>query len=373
MSKVVISGYYGFSNSGDEAILMALTRSLKRIEPQIDITVLSANPADTEASYGVSAVNRNNIINCIKAIRQCDCFISGGGSLIQDVTSKKSLVYYLSLIAIARWFGKKVVVYANGIGPLNWAFGRALTRRVLLGVDVLSVRDQDSMTLLQKIGITAKPIILAADPVFSLSKSDSEPAEKMLESRGIDPGKPIVCFNVRPWRWSEKINKVLAEVADFIAREMKAQVLLIALNPEDVQVTHELSELIQSGTAVITGRYRPEEVMSVISHVDLLVGIRLHSLIFAAQAGVPFLGISYDPKVKSLLKMFDMPVIEDIKALELNDLLIQLSHLWHDREILSQNISKRTEELAKKVQVLNQNVADILKPLCKQDARGVKH
>lgn len=360
MSKVVISGYYGFSNAGDEAILMALVRALKQMLPGIGITVLSADPEATSRAYGVNAVDRGSVRDVVKAIKGCDCFISGGGSLIQDVTSKKSLLYYLALISLARRFGKKVVIYANGIGPLNWAVGRMLTRKVLSRADILSVRDEDSRALLKEIGVSEKLITLAADPVFSLPKPDPEHGRRILESCGADSGRPLVCFNTRPWRSMRDINRVLAEAADFAAAEFKAQAAVIAMNPDDDKTAREFAGFVKSGAVVITGRYAPDDLMSVISNARVLVGVRLHSLIFAAVAGVPFLGIPYDPKVQSLLKMFDMPGIGDIKAAEPSDVLIHLSRLWHDRESLGESIARRTSALARLVDELNRDVAGII-------------
>ena len=96
--RVVLSGYFGFDNVGDEAILFSIIRALRKLEPSVDITVLSNNPAETAATYGVETVNRWNIGEVRAALKSADGLISGGGSLMQDATSWKSIPYYSAVI-----------------------------------------------------------------------------------------------------------------------------------------------------------------------------------------------------------------------------------------------------------------------------------
>lgn len=117
-SKLVISGYYGFGNAGDEAMLAAILEAILDVIPNAEITVISGNPKDTMDKHGVKAISRLSPLPIIKALKGCDLLISGGGSLLQDVTSDRSLYYYLSIIRMAKWFNRPVMLYAQGIGPL---------------------------------------------------------------------------------------------------------------------------------------------------------------------------------------------------------------------------------------------------------------
>ena len=98
MKEILISGYYGFKNSGDDALLQAIINGLDERGYKDNITVLSAMPADTAKAYGVRAVNRINVFSIIKHMKKAALLISGGGTLLQDGTSTKSLVYYISII-----------------------------------------------------------------------------------------------------------------------------------------------------------------------------------------------------------------------------------------------------------------------------------
>ncbi|MBR7081800.1 MAG: polysaccharide pyruvyl transferase family protein, partial [Oscillospiraceae bacterium] len=144
MYKILISGYYGFNNIGDESILRTVVDNLREKMTDIDITILSHDPKDTESKYGVKAVDRMSLRGIIKAVRDCDMLISGGGSLLQDVTSKKSILYYLFIMRLALMFGKKVFIYSQGIGPIDRPRNRRLTARVLKKVHGIVVRDENS-------------------------------------------------------------------------------------------------------------------------------------------------------------------------------------------------------------------------------------
>ncbi|NLK01375.1 MAG: polysaccharide pyruvyl transferase CsaB, partial [Clostridia bacterium] len=144
MPRVVLSGYYGFQNAGDEAILYSIIKALRKVSPDIEMLVLSNSPSETSLRHGVEAANRWCIKEIYSEIRKSDLFISGGGSLLQDVTGLKSLVYYLGIVFLAKLLGKPVMFYAQGIGPINSFIGRVLTKIAADRVDLITVRDENS-------------------------------------------------------------------------------------------------------------------------------------------------------------------------------------------------------------------------------------
>ena len=68
--RILISGYYGFDNSGDDAILKAIVKDINEKDNSIEIAVLSNNPIFTEKVYGIKAVNRFKMKDVIKAIKE---------------------------------------------------------------------------------------------------------------------------------------------------------------------------------------------------------------------------------------------------------------------------------------------------------------
>lgn len=105
--NIIISGYYGFNNAGDEAMLSAILNALRTAFSDPQITVISGNPEITAHTFHVHAISRFGMKDIIRSIIHSDLLISGGGSLLQDVTSWKSMVYYLSIIIIGVLFRKR--------------------------------------------------------------------------------------------------------------------------------------------------------------------------------------------------------------------------------------------------------------------------
>ena len=143
--KVVISGYYGADNFGDESILEVLIQRLKKDEA--DITVLSTNPEKTAETHGVNSVHSFKLGKVMNALSKCDILVSGGGSLLQDATSLKSLFYYLWVIFMAQFYKKQVLIFAQGIGPINNKVGEFFTKKLLKNCRWISVRDDKSLFL----------------------------------------------------------------------------------------------------------------------------------------------------------------------------------------------------------------------------------
>ena len=164
MVKAAISGYYGFKNFGDEAILSVLVSHLKKLG-NVDVTVFSSDTDFTSKTYSVKSVKRFDLKNVVKTIKDADILISGGGSLLQDVTSFKSLVYYSLIIALGLLFNKKVIIFAQGIGPLNSKPAQFLVKNLLKFCSLVTVRDENSLNLLRKWKINAN---LVCDPIYSL-------------------------------------------------------------------------------------------------------------------------------------------------------------------------------------------------------------
>jgi polysaccharide pyruvyl transferase WcaK-like protein len=169
--RIAVSGYYGFKNAGDDAILMALVTTIRALAPGAEITVLSHSPAETRQLYGVRAINRWNPFGIIWTLLRSDLLLSGGGGLLQDVTGVRSICYYLVVVALALAVGKPVVYYAQGVGPVRTRFGRWLTRIVSNRVDLITVRDQASRDDLLAMGICRPPLVVTADPVLALNPS----------------------------------------------------------------------------------------------------------------------------------------------------------------------------------------------------------
>ncbi|MDF2501802.1 MAG: colanic acid biosynthesis protein [Anaerosporomusa subterranea] len=323
MSKIVISGYYGFGNAGDEAMLAAMIGSFRRLEPTAEFTVLSGNPAETESRHGVKAVYRMNALDILRAIAGCNLLVSGGGSLLQTVTSERSLYYYLSVMLMGKTFGKPVMIYAQGVGPVRGAAARNAVRCIGNKLDLITVRDEGSLLELKSIGVSQPPVYVTADPVLSLPPSDGAFGRKVLRQYGLDQGGPVIGISVREWKDMAHYKKVFAGVADQLAAK-GARLVFIPMQKPDVEAATRIVAYMRQPAVVLTEEYRTDELLSLMGNLDMLIGIRLHALIFAAVMNVPLIGVSYDPKIERFLESIGQSAVGTLNDITVNGLLNQV-------------------------------------------------
>jgi polysaccharide pyruvyl transferase CsaB len=347
MPKVVLSGYFGFGNAGDEAILAAEVAALRQLIPQVEITVLSGNPRKTAATYNVEAEPRGNLWALCRALRRADLLISGGGSLLQDITSNRSIPYYLGVMALAKLMGKKVMLYGNGVGPIRNPFNRLLVRWLGNWVDLITVRDEGSKRVLQKLGVSRPPIVLTADAVFSLKPAPKDVAEKVLQRSGIGSERPRLGVSVRQWQGQQDYKEVLSDAIDKYVSEHKAQVVFLPLqHPGDVDASKEVRSFMEQPATIITECFDVPTTMALYGAMDMVLGMRLHALVFAALQAVPHVGIVYDPKVASFLDIVRQPVGGPVECLDGQHVAAQLSNLWERRRQVETDLEKAAQELA---------------------------
>ena len=350
MSKIVISGYYGFNNAGDEALLTAILASLRAIEPKADITVISGNPGNTIVKHQVKSLYRFAAVRLLRAIGEADLVISGGGSLLQDVTSKRSLIYYLSIIAAAKWKGRKVMLFAQGIGPIRNRLMRLLTRLVVNKADAITVRDRDSAEELARMGVPAVKVEVTADPVLMLNPESKVMGKAILAEAGLDPYKPIIGVSVREWPENQRCLKQLATALGKLSEKYNAQIailpLQVSMDLKDSQLLQSYLPKIRNRVALLQGDYSTEEFLSIIGSFRLLIGMRLHALIFAAVMKVPLMAISYDPKVDSFLKVIGTEAVGTVETLDARNVEKAAEDLWGRKSQLQEEHLVSMRELA---------------------------
>ncbi len=345
--RVVISGYYGFNNLGDEAVLYSMLQSLRRYIPGIEITVLSNDPPATAREYGVAAVDRWNMRAVAGAVRRSRLLISGGGSLLQDVTGLRSLFYYLGVVWIARLLRRPVLYYAQGIGPVNTGLGRRLTGFATRGVRAVTVRDDESARDLAAMGV-GRVVEVAADPVLGLRPEEIDRAAgaEILARNGIKPGRTVVGVSVRPLPgpaadWENK----LAGALDMLVRAGRTVVFVPMHRPADQIASREIASLMEEPHVIIGEQLNVPQMIALTANLDLLIGMRLHALIFAAVGGVPPLGIVYDPKVERFLRRVGMVPAGTPEQIRAEDLTQRAEAYISGREQLAAQMSRRVEEL----------------------------
>ncbi len=300
----VISGYYGFGNSGDEALLSGIIENLKKEKEDIKICVLSKSPSETAKEHGVHSVNRYDYLKIKKAIKSSRLFISGGGSLIQDVTSSKSLWYYTSLIKLAKKCSVPIMIYANGIGPVLKESNRKRTKEVLEFAEKITLREDGSYDELLSLGVNMEKVCVTADPAFSLEPASEESAEEIFRSEGIGDDKKCVGICLREWKGAATdFKEVCAAALKEICTDNGLFPVFIPLkSPDDLTISKEIGEKMGIPFKVIERNLSPREHLAIVKKMDIMLCMRLHALIYAAKMAVPTVNISYDPKVLNIAK-----------------------------------------------------------------------
>lgn len=337
MHKVLVSGYYGFGNTGDEAILAAIVESLKKLNSNIQITALSADPDITTKLHGIFSVKRTSPLHILKEIAGADLVISGGGGLLQDVTSSRSIPYYLFIVYMAKKMGKKVMFYANGVGPVFRDINKRLIRLVGNTVDLITVRDEHSKKELENLGVKNPPLVVTADPAFVLEPVKDEEGFSILNENKIflDDSRIKVGISLRPWNLG-KSREIIAGACDYLAKTVNADIVFLPMQfPKDYNESLEVMKLMKSKADILEKPMDPRELLWLSGKMDLIFGMRLHALIFGAMMGVPLVGLIYDPKVEHFLARVNQPSAGRPGELD----LIKLCHLLE--ETLKQKEERR--------------------------------
>lgn len=353
MNKILISGYYGFNNLGDEAILETIIGRIRHTVDGADIAVLSATPERTAKNYGVSAYNRKSIPSVLKALWRCDVLISGGGSLLQDVTSKLSIKYYLAIILLAKMMGKKVMVYSQGIGPIRKERNRFITKMILNHVDCITVREENSKTDLRDLGLIEKAIGVTADPVIDLNPADENKGLALLKqsSGNWTADKITIGFALRSKDFvTEADYEQLKQTIDGLLPNYQLAFIPFHYN-EDLQVLKRLQGDYGDQLIIVTERFGTSEILGIIGCFDVLVGVRLHSLIFAAVQNVLPIGVSYDPKIDYFMETLGMHTLCEVSEMTAEGLQAEIERLLSNQE-------KYRAELRSVVDMLKHKIDD---------------
>ena len=362
MYNILISGYYGFDNIGDESILRTLITSLREKIPDCSLTVLSHNPASTREKYGVEAVERMSPGAILRAVRQCDMLISGGGSLLQDVTSSKSIHYYLFIIRLAKLLGKKVFIYSQGIGPIDHAFNRRATARALKKADGIVVRDERSAKLLEQIGLPQERIVITADPVIRMKRPDRTVGREILARAGIKKdGRLTVGWAIREKNRDSTFVREITECIRWLRENYDAESVLIPFHyEEDREVCSVIAERTNGAAKCLSEKYLSEDMLSIIGNMDVLVGVRLHSMIYAAIMGVPIIGVSYDPKCTAFLNSVGLDSLSTRETFSAEAFKAEFARVLETGKEQTAAVAENMRRLQKELDTNEEMIRDIM-------------
>jgi polysaccharide pyruvyl transferase CsaB len=327
--KILVSGYYGFGNAGDELILESIISELSFKRKDIELTVLSSKPKETSDVHKLRAVDRWNFIKVFYEILRCKVLISGGGGLFQDNTGNIGLYYYLLIILLAKIFGKKVYVYGAGVNNLK-RINRIITTRIFKHVDGISVRESDSFSLLTKWGLPGEKIKITADPVIL----------KEVAAGKYNKSETNVVFILQPPLKGVWNSELFAKLADAIYQRLKANLIFIPFYPEkDAGFSKSVMKSMKSKSTFVHWKHF-DDIYNILGKADLVISQRLHGLILALLYGIPIIGISEDDKIDRFMKELGQKNITAITDENYYLVLAVVFDMWEWRDDFKKNAKK---------------------------------
>lgn len=313
---IIISGYYGFDNLGDDSVLFSIINSLRAIDSTLNITVLCKNPKRLARAYGVTCIHRLRFFKIRRAMKKARLLISGGGSLLQNATSTKSLLYYAAVIKLAKRHGLPVMLYANGIGPVHGRREEAIVRHLVNISDIVTLREPASYHDLRRLGTRLDHVRVTADPALAIEAADDARVRFLMARAGFEAGRRYFAVSLRRLPGGKKKEarraqrefeeKIAALVRDITERFDLCPVF-IPLQPAEDRVVCLRVRRRTSEKGLLLEGLSAAEIVGLLGQMQFVIGMRLHILIYAYNAGVPMVGLSYDPKIGAFLDYAGLP------------------------------------------------------------------
>ncbi|MDR3690382.1 MAG: polysaccharide pyruvyl transferase CsaB [Fimbriimonas sp.] len=343
-AHLLLAGYIGCGNIGDDAIALGLVHGLGNAG--YDITVMTGRPEETNRLYGFSVVDRRDFKAIEMQMEQCDALVFPGGSIFQDVTSVKSVAYYSKLIGMAKKAKKKVLLLAQGVGPLDSFFGKRMAASAFNDADVISVRDPESIQTLKSLGVRKTPR-LTADSAFLLP-----PVQASDEGQGFTvAGMKSVGISVRPLDRKIDVASIFGDFCRLLYQSGSMPVLIEMDREEDGPLIAEISKRQGGKIPDLRKLTTPMQLQQRMSRMDSIVGTRLHAGILAATVGIPPLMVNYDPKVAAFSKMMELGTPLAVQGLTAQRLMDTFTSFQRDRERNGRIVERKREEMRKLAQL----------------------
>lgn len=368
----MISGYFGFDNCGDEAILMSMLQRLIPFVSGENIIILSQSPHKTIERYKVNAIHRLNLFLILDKLNKTGAFISGGGGLLQDVSGMSlSISYYLGLILLARLFKIPCIIYAQGIGPVKRKLNKKIIRLILSKVNLIVVRDEPSRLFLEKIGINKELVEVCADPAFLLKPEEfSYDTTKNYQLNFISATENrntigIVIRNCPEIRkdYQQKILQ-LAKIVDYLITEHHAKIVFIPFQKKnDCPLYQDIIRQMKCfDFCYFDQEVNASQMLTLFSKLSLIIGMRFHAIIFATISNIPFIALDYDPKVGNYVNSLGLSdLLLNVDQLTISEIENRLKYIRNHKDEIKSVLKTATKYYQNRAKVGEKKLEDFLK------------
>ena len=322
MNILTFGGWFGSQNLGDSAILIGLKEIIQNTVPEAELWALSIDPEYTEKICGVQSLQlqspRDLLSHTVRQrywriFKESDACILTGGTPIYDYGHLSRIIH----LGMPNLQGKEFICFGIGVKPLNSTHGRHIVSQLLSQVSLISTRDQPSQQILSS--LLERRITLTGDTALFMEPARRREIEPILDEIGAD--RPIVAICPRHLSLEEKqhyhdpltrqdigkIRHIQARTADHLNNEGYKVVFIPfhrgGVDNDFIEITKIRMLMKTQRSTVLKEEVSPQEMMRLIGSMELVIGLRLHSLVFAAAMGTPFASISYDVKIKGFMEM----------------------------------------------------------------------
>lgn len=344
-ARLLLAGYFGCGNFGDDAILMGFIEGIR--QDGHAFSVMAKNPERMFHTYGMTAIPRFDNSQVKGAIEECDALVFPGGSIFQDVTSVRSVMYYANLVKMAKKAKKKVILLGQGVGPLNTYLGKQFAVGAFNSADAIVVRDPQSAATLRSLGVRVNPK-LGADMAFLLPEPDVS-SESQSFSAG---GMKSIGISVRPFGKDKKaLIQVFADLSRLLYENKYVPLMFAMDEAEDQPLIQEISKAQGGKVPELKGIGGPVILQQRIARLEAVIAMRLHAGILAATVNVPAFMIAYDPKVTAFANAMGFPTPPSMQGLTGQRIFDDFQNFIKTRERTVESIRRRRPEFAKQAQV----------------------
>lgn len=341
MARLLLGGYFGCGNIGDDAILMGFLGGIQGLGHES--RVLAGSPERLMRNYGVQAIDRMDFKLIGEALEQADALVFPGGSLFQDVTSVRSTLYYEKLVKMAKSAKKRVLMLGQGVGPLTKFFGKSAARNAFNQADLLCVRDPASVVALRELGVK-RTAIATADMAFLLPRPELTESSQDSFSVG---GMKTIGINCRPLGKDKSAIEIYAQFARLLFEKGLVPVMIPQDTVEDQAMVDQISKACNGKVPELRGLTTVRQLQERIMRMDAVVSMRLHTGILATTVGVPSLMVSYDPKVTAFANMMGGASPLKVEGLSADRMWAALESMLNDREAVRAQVERKRQELEK--------------------------
>lgn len=383
--KIFLIGWFGAGNMGDDAILISELLFLRNQITDVEFYILSFNPGRTrQLTADIPEVSkilrmgskrdvlRSDFLGILKAFREVDVVIIGGGGIFQDIYNHYPIPFFTAMALLARLKRKRLFLYCVGIGPIRSFVGKKLCKFAANSADMICVRDTGSKDLLKTLGVN-RPVHLSADPVFMLEPVRNGNVEKVIKSHHLTGNGPTIGVSVQNLLfWKNESRKILADTLDTLSKERGATIVFLPFgtykdgwfnkdksSPVDMVASKRLAALMRGKYTIITDELTPQELLAVIEKLDLVISMRLHGLIMGLNAGVPVIALTYEEesKIRNLMGRLNQENnLFNVNALSYQELLNRIERLLLHKDDVDRQIHESVSSLCAEAERCNQLV-----------------